>query len=323
GGGGRGGQGVRGRLRAFAPAGVGNFAAGFDVLGAALAPVDGSLWGDVVEVEAADEPRFVCKGPYADRLPADPADNLVIRTRDLFEEAVGSPLPPLALTLHKGLPVCSGLASSAASVTAAAMALNAWRGEPLGKADLLALAGRAEGLASGSVHLDNVAPCLLGGLLLVPPAGLPRPLPFPEDLRIVMASPALALATREARRVLPKEVPLALAVEHSQNLAAFVHALYTDDRPLLRITLRDLLAEPWRADLVPGFREAQRGALAAGALGASLSGAGPAVFAVAEERDAPAVADALIHGFGSRDVAAEARICRLDTRGARLLEDRR
>ncbi|HYN21271.1 MAG TPA: homoserine kinase [Thermoanaerobaculia bacterium] len=310
-----------GRLRAFAPAGVGNFAAGFDAVGAAIAPEDGSLWGDVVEVEASEVPRFACAGPFADRLPADPAENLVVLTRALFAEAIGASLPALAITLHKGLPVCSGLASSAASIAATVRVLNAWCGEPLGQAELLALAGKAEGLASGSEHLDNVAPCLLGGLLLVPPIGLPRQLPFPDDLRIVIASPALELATREARRVLPRDVPLALAVEHAQNLAAFVHALHTADRSLLRATLRDLLAEPWRADLVPGFREAQRSALAAGALGSSFSGAGPAVFAVAEERDAQAVAASLVEGFRSQGVAAEARVCVLDRQGARILED--
>lgn len=300
-------------MRAYAAAGVGNFAAGFDVLGASLAPVDGSLWGDVVEVaevEAADSPRFAVAGPYADRLPPDPADNLVLRTRDLFAQIV--PLPPLALTLHKGLPICSGLGSSAASVAATAAALNAWCGEPLDRAALLDLAGRAEGLASGAVHLDNVAPALLGGLVLVTPSGLPRSLPFPADLRIVVASPSFSLATREARRALPREVPLSLAVAHAENLAGFVHALHADDRNLLRATLRDLLAEPWRADLVPGFREAQAGALAAGALGCSLSGSGPAVFAVCGEEDAPAVAAAL-EGFGA------ARVCRLDLQGARIL----
>lgn len=311
------------RLRAFSPAGVGNFAAGFDVLGAAIAPEDGSLWGDIVEiaeVAASDRPRFECTGPFADRLPADPAENLVLRTRDLFEQMIGQPLPPLAITLTKGLPVCSGLASSAASVTATAVALNAWCGEPLPPAGLLDLAGRAEGLASGAVHLDNVAPGILGGLLLIPPQGLPRRLPFPDDLRIVVASPALALATREARAVLPREVPLALAIEHAQNLASLVHALHAGDRPLLRATLRDPLAEPWRASLVPGFREAQKQALDAGALGCSLSGAGPAVFAVAEEGDAPVVAAALERGFDSRGVAATVRICRLDPQGARILE---
>jgi len=308
------------RLRAYAPAGIGNFAAGFDVLGAAVAPEDGSLWGDQVEIAEAGETRLVCTGPYAGRLPADPAENLVMRTRDLFEEAAGRALPPLQLTLYKGLPVCSGLGSSAASAAATAKALNAWCGDPLFPGDLLALAGRAEGLASGAAHLDNVAPCLLGGLLLIPHEGPPRSLPFPEDLRIVMASPALELATREARRVLPREVPLALAVEHAQNLASFVHALHTGDRGLLRASLRDIVAEPWRADLVPGFRAAQRGALAAGALGASLSGAGPAVFAVALEDDAAAVAAALAEGFQSEKVESTVRICRLDTRGARLLE---
>lgn len=315
------------RLRAFAPAGVGNFAAGFDVLGAAVAPEDGSLWGDQVEIREASETRLVCTGPFADRLPADPAENLVLRTRDLFEETVGLPLPPLEFTLTKGLPVCSGLASSAASVVATAVALNAWCGGPLDPAGLLDLVGRAEGLASGAVHLDNVAPCLLGGLLLIPPAGLippvgqPRALPFPEDLRIVLASPALALATREARAVLPREVPLALAIENAQNLASLVHALHTGDRSLLRATLRDPLAEPWRAALVPGFRAAQRGALDAGALGCSLSGAGPAVFAVAEEENAPAVAAALATGFRSEGVDTAVRICRLDVRGARILEE--
>jgi homoserine kinase len=312
------------RIRAFAPAGIGNFAAGFDVLGAAVAPADGSLWGDVVTIEEVPPgapASFTCTGPFAGRLPADPEDNLVVRTRAFFEEAVGAPLPPLAIALHKGLPVKSGLGSSAASAVAAAFALNAWSGGPLGDAGLLEVAGRAESLASGALHLDNVAPLLLGGLLLVPPEGLPRRLPFPADLAVVVASPALEVATVDARRALPKDIPLSLAVVHAQNLAAFVHALHAGDRPLLRETLRDLLAEPWRAGLVRGFREAQQNALEAGALGASLSGAGPAVFAVAEDGDACAVATALESGFRSTGVAAEVRICRIDPRGARLLED--
>jgi homoserine kinase len=307
-------------VRAFAPAGIGNFAAGFDVLGAAAAPEDGSLWGDLVEVTESEETRLLCGGPFAGQLPLVADDNLVMRTRGLFEEAIGHALPPLQLTLLKGLPVCSGLGSSAASVAATAKALNAWCGDPLSDELLLRLAGRAEGLASGAIHLDNVAPCLLGGLLLITPVGLPRGLPFPDDLRIVVASPELALATREARQVLPREVPLALAVEHAQNLASFIHALHTDDRVLMRATLRDVLAEPWRADLVPGFPAAQEKALEAGALGASLSGAGPAVFAVAETEGAAAVATALVEGFQSARVDATVRICRLDTQGARIIE---
>jgi homoserine kinase len=308
-------------LRAYAPAGIGNFAAGFDVLGAAAAPEDGSLWGDQVEIAEAAATELVCTGPFADRLPADPAENLVLRTLELFEAALGRALPPLRLTLVKGLPVCSGLGSSAASIAATARALNAWCGDPLSPGDLLHVAGRAESLASGAVHLDNVAPCLLGGLLLIAPQGPPRSLPFPAELRIVVASPDFSLATREARRVLPQQVPLGLAVAHAQNLAAFVHALYASDLGLLRATLRDLLAEPWRADLVPGFRAARQGALDAGALGASLSGAGPAVFAVSRAPEAADVAAALAAGFASVEIDSAVRICRLDTRGARILEE--
>jgi homoserine kinase len=317
------------RIRAYAPAGVGNFAAGFDVLGAAVAPIDGSLWGDVVtisDVPTGGAASFTCTGPFADRLPADPEDNLVVRTRAFFEEALlkertTAPLPPLAITLYKELPVKSGLGSSAASAVAAVVALNAWSGGPLNEARLLEVAGRAESLASGALHLDNVAPILLGGLLLVPPESLPRRLPFPPDLAVIVASPALEVATSDARRVLPKDVSLGLAVVHAQNLAAFVHALHAGDRALLRETLRDLLAEPFRAGLVRGFREAQQNALEAGALGASLSGAGPAVFAVAEDDDACAVATALESGFRSAGVAADVRICRIDERGARVLDD--
>jgi len=309
------------KVRAFAPAGIGNFAAGFDILGAAVVPVEGEPWGDLVEVEESDEPSFTCTGPFADRLPPDPQDNLVVRVLGFFAERAELRLPSLAVTLRKGLPVRSGLGSSAASAVAAAVAVNAWCGGPLDAAGLLEVAGRGESLASGALHLDNVAPLLFGGLLLVAPESLPRRLPFPSDLAVIVASPKLELATARARRALPKDLPLGLAVAWAQNLAAFVHALHAGDRPLLRETLRDLLAEPWRAPLVRGFREAQRAALHAGALGASLSGAGPAVFAVAEDGDSRAVAAALESGFHSAGVAAAARICRIDERGARVLRE--
>ena len=305
--------------RAYAPASLGNLAAGFDVLGAALAPVDGSLWGDVVEAEQAERDSFEVKGPYARGLPTDPRDNLVLSARALLEEALGAPLPPLRLTLYKGLPLRSGLGSSSASIVAALVACNAAAGARFEKIELLPLAGRAEGLAAGTVHLDNVAPCLLGGLRLVTREGIARELPFPEDLRLVVVHPELELSTAEARAVLPRDVGLALAVEHAQNLASLVHSLHAGDRALLSASLRDLLAEPHRAGLVPGFREVQHAALAAGALGGSLSGAGPSVFAVAEAARAEGVGAAMRAAFAAVGVAGEARVCRLDSQGARLL----
>jgi homoserine kinase len=330
------------RVRAYGPAGIGNVAAGFDVLGAAIAPAGGEPWGDLVEIRelapaappggsksavrsegegatGAIEITLVCDGPFAHLLPADPADNLAVRACIAFGRRLGRPLPPLGIRLTKGLPVGSGLGSSSATVVAVVRALDALLGQPLDAAGLLAAAGEAEAHAAGAPHLDNVAAALLGGLRLVDPGGRARLLPFPEELRFVLAVPALTLTTRAARAALPAAVPLGLAVAHAQNLAALVHALHAGDRALLRACLRDLLAEPHRAGLVPGFREVQAAGLAAGAWGCSLSGAGPAVFAVVEADAAPAVGEAMRRTWAGAGVASDVKVCVLDRQGARLL----
>ena len=314
-------------IRAYAPASIGNFAAGFDLMGAALAPLDGGLWGDVVTVEIADAPSLTLSGPRAADMPADPWQNLVLRTYALFREALrvkGIECPNLAFHLEKNLPRCSGLGSSASSVAATLAACQALLGEPLTRSETFTVAGRAEALVSGSAHLDNVVPSLAGGLQLLVPGhnGAPdaRALPWLDDLVIVMASPAFELATERSRRALPREFPLADVLAFAQNLGAFVHALESGDRDLLRRCLRDVLAEPYRASLVPGFRAAQSGALAAGALGCTLSGAGPALFAVVESPEQGAtVADALRRALEEAGLQSETRLCRLDPRGSRVL----
>ena len=159
-----------------------------------------------------------------------------------------------------------------------------------------------------SLEVPPVVPPVVGVVVGVPVVG------------VVVVSPELELATRAARAVLPGEVPLPLAVAHAQNLAALVHALHVDDRGLLAASLRDLLAEPYRAPLVPGFAEVQAAALTAGALGCSLSGAGPAVFAVAAVADAERVAAAAVAAWRAAGVDCRARVCAVDRRGARRLE---
>jgi len=314
-------------IRAYAPASIGYFAAGFDLLGAALAPLDGALWGDVVRAEAAAAPSLALSGPYAARLPGDPWENLVLRTWELYREAVtarGGTCPAFAFHLEKNLPLASGLGSSASSVAATLVACQHLLGEPLSREELFAVAGRAEGLNSGSVHLDNVVPILAGGLQLLVPdpdgAAAARPLPWPDDLVLVVASPAFELATAESRRVLPRSFPLPEALAFAQNLAGFVHAVDAGDRALLRACLRDVLTEPYRAELVPGFRAAQAAALARGALGCGLSGAGPAIFAVAESPpEGEAIGAAVKAALAAAGLAAKIRLCRLDLQGARVL----
>lgn len=314
-------------VRAYAPAGIGNFAAGFDLMGAAVAPLDGSLWGDVVAAELADAPSLTVAGPYASRLPADPWQNLVLRTFVLFQEAMaarGIDGRPVAFRLEKNLPLCSGLGSSASSVAATLTACQALFGEPFPAPELYALAGRAEALVSGSPHLDNVVPALSGGLQLVVPgpddSPEARPLPWPDDLVLVVASPGFELSTEHSRSVLPRCFDLADTLEFARNLAGFVLALESGDRGLLRRCLRDVLAEPHRAPLVPGFRSAQAAARAAGALGCTLSGSGPALFAVAESPgQGGVVAEALRGALREAGLRSEVRLCRLDPQGARIL----
>jgi homoserine kinase len=308
------------RVLAFAPAGIGNFAAGFDVLGAAIVPLDGPPLGDQVEIRLARADSFACLGPFAHQLPALPGDNLALKACAEFQRAWGRALPPLAIRLFKNLPVGSGLGSSSATVVATLAALDALLEAGLGEAALLRAGGATEAQGCGTYHLDNVAPALLGGLRLVDPAGVPRPLPFPEDLLFAVASPGLQLNTRDARQALPAQVPQALAVAHAQNLASLVLALFTGDAGLLRTCLRDPLAEPHRAPLVPGFRAVQAAALAQGALGCTLSGAGPAIFAVAGRDRAETVAEAMARAWMAAGVRCQVRLCRLEGQGARILE---
>lgn len=314
-------------LVAFAPASIGNVAAGFDLLGAALAPLDGSLLGDLVQVAHATESSFQVIGPFADALEGDSRPNLAQGARDLFIAAVragGGDAGPFAITLEKRLPVASGLGSSASSIVATLVGLQALCGDPLRGADLLDLAGRAEGLTSGGVHLDNVAPSLLGGLQLVVPgrAGTPaaRRLPWPPDLLMVVVHPEIRLSTAESRRVLPERLEWSATVGFAGNLAGLVHGLHTQDRALLARCLRDPLAEVHRAPLVPGFRAAQAAAKAAGALGCSLSGSGPSVFAVAgDEAQASAISAAMRAAFAEAGLDSQGWICALDPEGARVL----
>ena len=226
------------QVLAFAPASIGNFAAGFDVLGAAIVPVTGPPLGDQVEIRLARADAFTSEGPFAHRLPSRSEDNLALQARDAFARAWGRPLPPLAIRLVKNLPVGSGLGSSSATVVATLAALDALLEAGLGPDALLRAGGETEAQGCGTFHLDNVAPALLGGLRLVDPAGSARALPFPEELLFAVASPELELNTRDARRALPARVSQALAVAHAQNLASLVLALLTGDAGLRRTCLR-------------------------------------------------------------------------------------
>jgi homoserine kinase len=201
------------------------------------------------------------------------------------------------------------------------VATNHVLGEPLDETDLLSCCLEAESTVAGR-HLDNIAPSLLGGIILVrslDPIAVHR-LPVPRDLRIVLALPEQQLATADARAVLPRAVPRETLVHQLAQVAAVVHALHQDDLKVLGAAMADRVAEPARAPLINGFAEAKRAALESGALGASISGAGPTVFALCgDDLSARRVAASVQHAFEHARVGCSVRVAHVDEVGARVV----
>lgn len=292
------------QVRAFAPGSVGNIGVGFDLLGHSI---DGVR--DIAQVRRIDEPTVRIRAirgniPGADSLPLqaqrNTAGQALIALRTKLGIAHG-----FELELEKGIPLGSGLGGSAASCVAALVAANALLDTPLQREALYEFALDGESVSSGSRHGDNVAPMLLGGVVMATETRM-IPLQVPEWLHAVVVHPDQMLETRRARAVLADPYPLSVIVEQSAHLALFLTGLQRGDAELLREGLRDLLVEPRRAPLIPGFAQVQRAALDAGALGASISGAGPSTFAwFASKAQAQAAAPAMQAafseaGYGSR-----------------------
>ena len=303
---------------AFAPASIGNVGVGYDVLGCALE----GAGGDCVSVRCIDDPAVrVERVTGCDAtLPTDPADNTATAGLVALREDLELPFG-FAVSIEKGTPLSAGMGGSAASAVASVVAANALLPEPLVRARLLHYALQGEAVASGSIHPDNVAPCLYGGLVLTRAVDPPDviPIPAPDGVRCVLVHPALEVATRDARACLPETVPLATAVQQSAHLGAFIAGCYRGDLVLLGRALRDHMVEPHRASLVPGFADVQAAAMDAGALGCTLSGAGPSLFAWCPTADAPAIRDAMVRAFAARDTATDAWISPVDAPGAHLV----
>ncbi|WNN46458.1 MULTISPECIES: homoserine kinase [Winslowiella] len=307
-------------VKIYAPASIGNVSVGFDVLGAAVSPVDGSLLGDCVTVEAADSFSLVNEGRFVSKLPTNPEENIVYQCWARFCEAIGKQVP-VAMKLEKNMPIGSGLGSSACSVVAGLMAMNEHCGKPLNDTELLALMGELEGRISGSVHYDNVAPCFLGGLqLMLEENGIiSQEVPGFDDWLWVMAYPGIKVSTAEARAILPAQYRKEDCIKHGRYLAGFIHACHSQQPQLAAKLMKDVIAEPYRTKLLPGFAEARQAAQDIGALACGISGSGPTLFAVCDKTDtAQRMADWLSQHYLQNDEGF-VHICRLDTAGARKL----
>jgi homoserine kinase len=268
------------KVTAFAPATVANVSCGFDILGFAIDEL-----GDKVEIQLAahHELRVLEITGDEGRLPKDADKNTCTVAIQALLDRLGSN-QGMDIKLHKGLPLGSGMGSSAASAAAALVAANALLGNPFSKHELVPFAMEAERIACGAAHADNVAPSLLGGFVLIrdyAPLDLNK-LPVPEGLYCTLLHPHLELKTADSRSVLRKQISLQDAVIQSGNIAGLVAGLYEGDFGLISRSLKDVIAEPSRALLIPGFYELRESIRAVGALGSGISGSGPTIFVLSQ-----------------------------------------
>jgi homoserine kinase len=317
-------------LRVFAPASIANLGPGFDCLGVAL---DGP--GDVVSVRrvegAAPGVTITAIEGDAAGIPLAAAENCAGKAALAVLRQIGGKVAreaALEMTIRKGLPRGSGLGSSAASAVAGAVATHLLFDSPLGTGarigshQLLDAALEGEMLASGGRHADNLAASLLGGFTIVKshePLEVTR-LEAPPQARFVVVLPEMEIATRYARAILPETVPMQAAISNWAHVAAMVAAVARGSVPDLGRAVVDRVAEPARRHLIPGFDEVKKAALDAGAFGCSISGAGPAVFAVATAETGDAVATAMHAAFARHGLGARHFVCAPDNRGARRVE---
>jgi homoserine kinase len=310
--------------RYYAPASTGNLSVGFDLLGAAFEPTDGSLLGDeLLILGEAPELTLQLSGRYVHQLPAATEENLVFKAFYAFEQALGQPLPRLRLQLNKHLPVGSGLGSSACSIVVAFYAFNDYFGQPLNQTALLQLMAVAEGGVSGSVHYDNVAPSYYGGLQLMLPDSphICRSLPWFEYWRVVLCYPGTVLSTKAARAVLPQQLSLSDSITFAGMLSRFVSALYAGDEQDAAAALQDRVAEPARQRLMPELLPLRAALTAQGVLHLGISGAGPTVFAICHNEQQAATTAAYLNRHYAKNNDALTAICRLAPQGARALAE--
>lgn len=302
-------------ITAFAPATCSNVAVGFDILGFALENI-----GDHVTLTKRNDKKIVIESINSkDSLSFDANKNTASIVIQKFCEDLNLNTG-FSIHIEKGIPICSGMGGSAASAVAALVACNAFLDTPLTQSQLVQYALYGEEFASGQKHADNIVPCLFGGLTLIhslDPIELIQ-LPIP-DIYCVLIHPHLQVATKEARKILKDSISLENYVKQSAKLAGFISALYQNNQQLLEKFVTDLIIEPQRSHLVPGFYHVKEAALAAGAFGVSFSGSGPSIFAlVTHIQQAESVTQAMRKNLQAENIQSDYWISKISSSPARV-----
>ncbi|GGB93601.1 homoserine kinase [Dyadobacter sediminis] len=307
-------------VKAFAPATVANVACGFDIFGFAIEEP-----GDVVELRRRDEPGIVITDIFGDegRLPRNAEKNAVTVVMLRLLEHLGIQDFGCEVVLHKNMPLGSGMGSSAASSVAGVVAMNELLGNPLTRQELLPFAMEGERMASGSAHADNVGPSLLGGFVVIrsyTPLDI-FTIPVPEDLYCTLVHPDIEINTKDARFILRNEVSLKNTIAQMGNVAGLVAGLMKADYELIGRSMVDVIIEPVRSILIPEFNAVKQAAISNGALGCSISGSGPSLFALSRGMESAIKAgNAMQQQFAAAGIESSVHVSAINKGGAVVLE---
>lgn len=308
------------KIKAFAPATVSNICVGFDVMGLAIeAP------GDEVLVSFYPVPGAHILSCNHEKIPLDAGLNTASVAVQAMLDKLGDSRVGIGIDIIKKMPVGTGMGSSAASAAAALIASNALLGEPFRKIELLDFAVMGERAADGATHADNVAPSLLGGLMIIRslyPADVIQ-LPIPNDLYVGLLFPHITILTKEARGILKTEVPMKLFNQQVANMGALISALYREDWELMGRCLVDMVIEPQRARLIPFLSQVKKAAYEAGALTCSISGAGPAIFTFAKGKtQIENIGKAMVAVMNELNIPHDLHLSKINQKGSIVLEGR-
>lgn len=303
-------------IKIASPATVANVACGFDILGFCLDTV-----GDEMVIRKTEKKGIIITKIDGYKLPLAVNEN-VAGISALAAYNYLNPDCGFEIEIYKKVKPGSGIGSSSSSAAGSVYGINALLGYPLSKNEMVKFAIQGESYASKSEHADNIAPCIYGGFTLVKsvaPLNVLE-LPTPEDLYTVIIHPQIEIKTSQARALLPLNVSLYSAIKQSANLGSLVHALHTSNYALISDSLNDVLIEPLRKKLIPQYDLVKEAALSNGALGCSISGSGPSIFALCKGIDvANQVKDGVAKVYSKTNIEFETFISKINTQGIRIM----
>jgi homoserine kinase len=281
-------------LKVMVPATSANLGAGFDVFGIALeSPYD------IIEVEKSDKTIITVTGRDSQYVPVDPKKNTAGIIASLLDKHV-------KINIQRGIPLSSGLGSSAAPAAGVAFALNEMFSLGLPGEELVRIAAQGEKAASGAAHADNVAPAIYGGFVIVHKERIISL--YPENIGIVAVHPEIIVSTRTARSLLPRKLSLPDISFNTGNAASMVVGMMKNDIKLIGDSMENRVIEEVRSKLIKGYGQVKKSALDSGASGVTISGSGPTMIAVCSMNERENIAKAMTQAFSDNHIKSEAFI---------------